>query len=392
MAQAHRQAWANPSSLHGFGLAAADRLERDRLAIAGQLGCDRDELVLLSGGSEAIHTALIGCAGCLEPGRMLLSAVEHPASYAAAAAMERRGWQRQLLPVDGRGLVDLEALQELLVPPTRLVSILWGQSEVGTLQPITSIGRLCRQAGVLLHVDAVQVVGHQPVDFSELPVDLLSCAAHKLQGPRGVGALLVRHGLELEPLIGGAQEGGVVAAPSPWPWWPDSRRPWSWPGSALRPMAVRTRSGPSGTGCWRGCWPSTGCASAGRHPQIPVDACPITSACWCLVRTADRCQDAGSCANCPGGATPSAAGRPAPVAGPRAPVPCCLPWATAPRRPPAACESAWDPGSARPIWPACRRPWRRRSAVSPQRLGRVRSDLPNADAARRSAHRRSRSP
>lgn len=208
MAQAHRQAWANPSSLHGFGLAAADRLERDRLAIGEQLGCDRDELVLLSGGSEAIHTALIGCAGCLEPGRVLLSAVEHPASYAAAAAMERRGWQRLLLPVDGRGLVDLEALQELLVPPTRLVSILWGQSEVGTLQPITSIGQLCRQAGVLLHVDAVQVVGHQPVDFRQLPVDLLSCAAHKLQGPRGVGALLVRHGLELEPLIGGAQEGG----------------------------------------------------------------------------------------------------------------------------------------------------------------------------------------
>ncbi len=208
MDRAHRQAWANPSSLHGFGLAAADRLERDRLAIARQLGCGREELVLLSGGSEAIHTALIGCAGSLEPGRVLLSAVEHPASYAAAAAMERRGWQRQLLPVDRRGLVDLEALQELLQPPTRLVSILWGQSEVGTLQPIDRIGQLCRQAGVRLHVDAVQVVGHQPVDFSRLPVDLLSCAAHKLQGPRGVGALLVRRGLELEPLIGGPQEGG----------------------------------------------------------------------------------------------------------------------------------------------------------------------------------------
>ncbi|MEA5443106.1 cysteine desulfurase family protein [Cyanobium gracile] len=208
MAQAHRQAWANPSSLHGFGLAASDRLERDRLAIAEQLDCDRDELVLLSGGSEAIHTALLGCAGSMEPGRVLLSAVEHPASYAAAAAMERRGWQRQLLPVDRRGVVDLEALQELLQPPTRLVSILWGQSEVGTLQPIDSIGRLCRQAGVLLHVDAVQVVGHQPLHFRQLPIDLLSCAAHKLQGPRGVGALLVRRGLRLEPLIGGVQEAG----------------------------------------------------------------------------------------------------------------------------------------------------------------------------------------
>lgn len=208
MDRAHREAWANPSSLHGFGLAAADRLERDRQALASCLGCGSDELVLVSGGSEAIHTALIGCAGCLEPGRVLLSAVEHPASYAAADAMERRGWQRQLLPVDRRGVVDLEALEALLQPPTRLVSILWGQSEVGTLQPITRIGKLCRQAGVLLHVDAVQVVGHQSLDFSQLPVDLLSCAAHKLQGPRGVGALLVRRGLRLDPLIGGVQEAG----------------------------------------------------------------------------------------------------------------------------------------------------------------------------------------
>ena len=208
MEVAHREAWANPSSLHGFGLAAADRLERDRQALASALGCASEELMLVSGGSEAIHTALIGCAGSLEPGRVLLSAVEHPASYAAADAMARRGWDPQLLPVDRRGVVDLEALQALLHPPTRLVSILWGQSEVGTLQPITAIGQLCRQAGVLLHVDAVQVVGHRSIDFSRLPVDLLSCAAHKLQGPRGVGALLVRRGIRLEPLIAGVQEGG----------------------------------------------------------------------------------------------------------------------------------------------------------------------------------------
>ncbi len=208
MARAHREAWANPSSLHGHGLAAADRLERDRQAIAARLGCAADEVLLVSGGSEAIHTALVGSAGTLEPGRLLLSAVEHPASYAAAAALARRGWDVQLLPVDRRGVVDLETLQGLLGPPTRLVSVLWGQSEVGTLQPIEAIGALCRQAGVRFHVDAVQVVGHRPVDFSLLPVDLLSCASHKLQGPRGVGALLVRRGVRLEPLIGGAQEGG----------------------------------------------------------------------------------------------------------------------------------------------------------------------------------------
>jgi cysteine desulfurase len=208
MTQANAEAWANPSSLHRHGLAAAERLERSRQDLASRLGCSSDELVLVSGGSEAIHGALIGCAGVLPPGRVLLSAVEHPASYAAAAQMVKRGWQLERVPVDRRGRVDLDALQALLVPPTRLVSILWGQSEVGTIQPIDTIGRLCRQAGVLLHVDAVQVVGHQPIDFDSLPVDLLSCAAHKLQGPRGVGALLVRRGLRIEPLIGGVQEGG----------------------------------------------------------------------------------------------------------------------------------------------------------------------------------------
>ena len=208
MDRAHREAWANPSSLHGHGLAAAERLERDRQSIAARLGCGADELVLVSGGSEAINTALVGSDGPLEPGRVLLSAVEHPASYAAAAALARRGWEVRLLPVDRRGVVDLEELQRLLTPPTRLVSVLWGQSEVGTLQPIEAIGAFCRQAGVRFHVDAVQVVGHRPVDFSRLPVDLLSCTAHKLQGPRGVGALLVRRGVRLAPLIGGAQEGG----------------------------------------------------------------------------------------------------------------------------------------------------------------------------------------
>jgi cysteine desulfurase len=105
-------------------------------------------------------------------------------------------------------MVCLEQLEELLRPPTRLMSLIWGQSEVGSLQPLETIGAQCRRAGVSLHVDAVQVVGHQPIDFASLPVDLLSCAAHKLQGPRGIGALLVRRGLNLEPLLGGAQEAG----------------------------------------------------------------------------------------------------------------------------------------------------------------------------------------
>ncbi len=209
MAAVHAEAWANPSSLHGFGLAAAERLERSRQRIAEILGCGGQQVILTSGGTESIHTALLGVGAEGPPGRLLISAVEHPATVAAAGQLAQRGWQVEQLPVDPLGVVDLDALDRLLAPPTRLVSLIWGQSEVGTIQPIERIGRRCREAGVLLHVDAVQVVGHLPVAFDALPIDLLSFASHKLQGPRGVGALLVRPDLSLRPFIGGGgQEAG----------------------------------------------------------------------------------------------------------------------------------------------------------------------------------------
>ena len=209
MALAQATAWANPSSLHGPGLAAAELLERSRLSLAAGLGCEPDELVVTSGGTEAIHLALLGAAAGLTPGRLVISAVEHPATLAAAAQLQQRGWSVQAVPVDRQGLLDLDALDGLLVPPTRLVSVIWGQNEVGSLQPIEAIGARCRRAGVLLHVDAVQVLGHLPINFRQLPIDFLSGAAHKLQGPRGVGLLLVRRGLALQgQLGGGGQEGG----------------------------------------------------------------------------------------------------------------------------------------------------------------------------------------
>ena len=209
MAAVQAEAWANPSSLHGFGLAAADRLERSRQRMSEILGCNANQVILTSGGTESIHMALLGATAEGSPGRLLISSVEHPATVAAATQLQQRGWQVERLPVDHLGVVDREALAQLLKPPTRLLSLIWGQSEVGTLQPIAEIGQLCREAGVLLHVDAVQVVGHQPVDFNALPIDLLSFASHKLQGPRGVGALLVRSDLQLKPFIGGGgQESG----------------------------------------------------------------------------------------------------------------------------------------------------------------------------------------
>jgi cysteine desulfurase len=209
MLGAYQGAWANPSSLHGFGFAAADSLERSRQAIATALGCPANWLTFCSGGTEAIHAALLGAASQLAKGRLVISSVEHPAVQAAARQLETQGWELAIWPVDGVGRVDLAWLDRLLAPPTRLVSVLWGQSEVGTLQPIERIGVACRRAGVVFHSDAVQVLGHQPLAIATLPVDLLTFTAHKIQGPRGIGALVARPDLPLGAMIGGGgQEAG----------------------------------------------------------------------------------------------------------------------------------------------------------------------------------------
>ena len=203
MLAAYQGAWANPSSLHGFGFEAADCLERSRQAIAAALGFPASWLTFCSGGTEASHAALLGAASGLPTGRLVISAVEHPAVQAAAHQLQAQGWELAIWPVDGVGRVDLAWLDRLLAPPTRLVSVLWGQSEVGTLQPIETIGAACRRAGVLFHSDAVQVVGHQPLAIEALPVDVLTFTAHKIQGPRGIGALVARPDLALGALIGG---------------------------------------------------------------------------------------------------------------------------------------------------------------------------------------------
>jgi len=212
MAAAQQEHWANPSSLHGFGLAAAEGLERSRQRIAQTLGTTAASVHFCSGATESVHLGLLGVAAVLPPARLLISRVEHPAVVAAAEQLQALGWDLQRIPVDGTGLVRLDALEPLLEPPTRLVSMIWGQSEVGTIQPLEAIGALCRRAGVLLHSDAVQLAPHQPIAFDRLPLDLLSLTAHKLGGPRGIGALLVRPGTPIRPLLGGGgQEQGLRA-------------------------------------------------------------------------------------------------------------------------------------------------------------------------------------
>ena len=216
MAEHQADCWANPSSLHSAGLIAADLLERSRLEFAALFGLTKGEVIFTSGGTEANNLALFGVCRRLSPGRLLLSPLEHQSVKAAAAQLRLEGWQIELLPVDQQGVVKLEELEKLLEPPTRLLSLVWGSAEVGTLQPMAAVAELCKAKGVLLHSDAVQVAGEILVDLEAIPVDLLSLSAHKFQGPRGVGALLLADGVELQPQIhGGGQEGGHRSGTEP---------------------------------------------------------------------------------------------------------------------------------------------------------------------------------
>ena len=209
-------AWANPSSLHHSGLVAAEALERSRLSIAQQLGATPADLICTSGATESVHLALLGCLNQQPPGRLVISAVEHAAVTAAAAQLSGLDWQVELWPVDHQGVVRLDQLERLLAPPTQMVSMIWGQSEVGAIQPVMAIGQACRERGILFHTDATQLLPHGRIRWHELPIDLLSVSAHKLQGPRGIGLLLKKKHVGISPLQGGGgQEQGLRGGTEP---------------------------------------------------------------------------------------------------------------------------------------------------------------------------------
>jgi len=218
-----REEYGNAASAtHVFGWRAEAAVELAREQIAEVLGArDPREIVFTSGATESDNLALKGVAGARGAGHLVVSAVEHPAVADSAAALARRGFSLTTLPVDGTGRVAPEDLAAALRDDTCLVSILWANGEVGTLQDVGALAAVCRERGVPFHSDAAQAVGKVPVDVVAVGADLLSVSAHKVYGPKGVGALYVRRGrprIELEPLFhGGGQEGGRRSGSLPVP-------------------------------------------------------------------------------------------------------------------------------------------------------------------------------
>ncbi|MGE3541627.1 MAG: cysteine desulfurase family protein [Candidatus Tectimicrobiota bacterium] len=200
------QHYGNPSSTHAYGRVTREAVEQARHQIAQLLGCAAREVVFTSGGSEANNTVLKGVAYTYrhKGNHIITSAVEHPAIINPCRFLEQQGLRVTYLPVDRTGMVDPDEIRAAITPQTILISIMHANNEVGTIQPIAAISRIARERGVLLHTDAAQSVGKIPTLVHDLGVDFLSVAGHKVYAPKGVGALYMRDGLPLEPLVHGA--------------------------------------------------------------------------------------------------------------------------------------------------------------------------------------------
>jgi cysteine desulfurase len=205
-----KERFGNPSSIHKYGRLASMAVQDARKKIAVLINAESKEIILTSGGTESNNTALYGIAYKNKGKHIITSSIEHDAILEPCKHLEKDGFQVTYLPVDKHGLVNPDDVKRAISSDTCLISIMFANNEVGTIQPIKEICKIAHEKNIPLHTDAVQAVGKIPIDVKELDVDLLSISSHKINGPKGIGALYIKNGTKLDPLIlGGGQENGL---------------------------------------------------------------------------------------------------------------------------------------------------------------------------------------
>ena len=202
-----KEQYGNPSSIHRYGRLTRKAIHKARKQIASLINADPAEILITSGGTESNNMALVGISSQFPSSQIITSSIEHDAILEPCKKLISNGFQVDYLSVDKFGMIDVSDLQNIISKKTSLVSVMFGNNEVGTIQPIKEIAKICHENQILFHTDAVQTVGKIPVDVKELGVDLLSISSHKLHGPKGIGALYIKDGVKINPIIlGGGQE------------------------------------------------------------------------------------------------------------------------------------------------------------------------------------------
>jgi len=203
--------YGNPSSIHQFGRKAKNAIQKARKQVAALVGAEPDEILFTSGGTESNNTVLMGIPSFRpEQNHVITSSIEHEAILQPCKQYEKIGYKITYLPVDEHGIVDPDEITNSINQQTILVSIMFANNEVGTIQPIKEISEICKKYQIPLHTDAVQAVGKVPINVKELGVDALSVSSHKINGPKGIGALFIKKGLRVSPqILGGGQENGM---------------------------------------------------------------------------------------------------------------------------------------------------------------------------------------